>query len=89
MWGTDNTSFPGQVFREVMKQGYQENTLVKRRAWPLDDGETADLGNVTMPVLNMVAQYDHLSIPKSCAVLEALVPSEDFTNAVVPTGHLG
>ncbi len=88
MWGQDNTSFPGEVYREVMKQGYQENTLMKNGGWCLD-GEWARLEDVRMPVLNLAASYDHLSVPESVACLSPLVGSDDCTEKSLPTGHLG
>jgi len=88
IWGNDNTAFPGQVYRELMKTGYQENTLVKNKAWRLDD-ENAAMADVTMPILNLAAQYDHISPATSCTRLSQMAGSKDCTERVLPTGHLG
>jgi len=88
LWITENVPFPGQVYREVITKGYQENTLVKSRKWQLDD-RMADLEDIQIPVLNVTAKYDHVSPVESCDVLTELVGSLNCTSLVYETGHLG
>ena len=89
VWGKENTDFPGEVYREIIKTGYQQNVLAAKRAWPFSDGGQALLTNVTMPVLNLAAQFDHVAPCDSCLDLGKLVLSPDCTSKAYPTGHLG
>lgn len=89
IWGKENTDFPGEVYREIIKTGYQKNALVKTRAWPFSDGGQALMTNVSMPVLNLAAEFDHVSPSASCLELGKLTLSSDCTNKTYPTGHLG
>ena len=88
IWGTENTPFPGQVFRELISLGYQQNVLIKDGTWPLENGP-ARLAEIRASVLVMSAQYDHIAPSASCAALEGLVGSDDCTAIEYPTSHLG
>jgi polyhydroxyalkanoate synthase len=88
IWATENTPFPGEVYREIIKNGYQRNVLVKDRAWNLG-ARTAKLCDVRMGVLSMAARFDHIVPFESCSVLSELVGSEDCTCRTVDAGHLG
>jgi polyhydroxyalkanoate synthase len=48
-----------------------------------------DLERVTMPLLNIYGQYDHLVPPEACEVLTAKVGSRDTENVCLETGHVG
>ena len=88
LWGSENTPFPGQVFRELITFGYQQNVMMKDGVWPLGD-QPARLADIRASVLVMSAQYDHIAPSASCAALEGLVGSDDCTAIEVPTSHLG
>lgn len=86
-WLNDNIPVPGEVFREFIKYLYQENLLVKNK---LKVGnKTVNLKNITCPVLNLIAQNDHLVPPESSKVFEDLISSTDKKTIVFPTGHIG
>lgn len=88
IWITENTAFPGEVYRQIIKYGYQQNVLVKKGAWPLDEGE-ARMADVRMPVLNLAADYDHISPVESCTMLPSILPNAACTSKSYPAGHLG
>ncbi len=89
IWISENIPFPGQVYREIIKNGYQRNSLVKQRAWPLGS-RTVYLSDVTMPVFALTAAFDHVSPVKSCTALgELLKDHPDCTVTAYQTGHLG
>ena len=66
---------------------YQKNLLVKSEL-RLNGGKV-DLKNINMPLLSLVAQYDHLVPPESSMSFNGLVPSRDKEMFVFPTGHIG
>jgi polyhydroxyalkanoate synthase len=48
-----------------------------------------DLKNVTMPVLNLYADKDHLVPPASSLALEKYIGASDYTAQGFPVGHIG
>ena len=47
------------------------------------------LADITCPVLNVMAEHDHLVPPSASEPLGALVGSADVTDLRIPAGHLG
>ncbi len=48
-----------------------------------------DLGNITMPVLNIYAKQDHLVPPNASIPLGACVKTKDYTELAFKGGHIG
>lgn len=88
IWITENVDFPGQVYRELIKGGYQKNCLVEEGSWQLDD-KVVRMEDVKIPVLSLAAVYDHVAPVASCSKLAELVGSEDVSCQDHPTSHLG
>ena len=86
-WLNDNIPVPGEVFREFIKYCYQENLLVQNKL--KISGKTVNLKKIRCPVLNLIAEKDHLVPPASSMVLEDLISSKDKETIVFPTGHIG
>jgi polyhydroxyalkanoate synthase len=86
-WIFDSPDQVGETFREFTKQFYQENGLVKGTVKIGDD--TVDLGNITIPVMNIYAKDDHLVPPDSSKALGGCVSSKDYTELEFPGGHIG
>jgi polyhydroxyalkanoate synthase len=86
-WINDGIPLTGEAFREFIKKCYQQNLLVKNR-FTLN-GHKVDLGNISMPLLSIVAQYDHLVPKESSLSFNDLVPSKDKKMILFPTGHIG
>ena len=86
-WIFDSPDVPGNTFREFIKDLYQENKLINNRMEL--GGETVDLNNITMPLLNIYGQFDHLVPPAACDQLTKKVGSRDVQDVCINTGHIG
>jgi polyhydroxyalkanoate synthase len=86
-WINDGIPLAGETFREFIKYGYQQNLLIKNQ-WRLN-GNTINLKNITMPVLNIIGSYDHLVPPSASKPLLDYIGSTDKDELILPTGHIG
>ncbi|MFH1421151.1 MAG: class III poly(R)-hydroxyalkanoic acid synthase subunit PhaC [Planctomycetota bacterium] len=86
-WIFDSPDQAGEAFRKFIKDMYQNNLLVKNE-FQLG-GKTVDLRNITMPVLNVFGENDHLVPPAASRPLIDLIRSKDKENYSFPTGHIG
>jgi polyhydroxyalkanoate synthase len=86
-WIFDSPDQAGETFRKWVKELFQENRLCKGE-FELG-GERVDLKKITMPVLNMFGEQDHLVSPKCSRPLSELVGSKDVTTLPYPVGHIG
>ncbi|UCF08742.1 MAG: class III poly(R)-hydroxyalkanoic acid synthase subunit PhaC [Thermoplasmata archaeon] len=86
-WINDGIPLAGEAYREFIKKCYQENLLVKSKL--TINGHRVNLKNIKMPLLSLVAQYDHLVPPESSMSFNDLVPSSDKYMIMFPTGHIG
>lgn len=86
-WIFDSPDVPGETFRQFVKDGYQKNLLIQNKMEV--GGRMVDLGNITMPVLNIYGKYDHLVPPAACELLTKTVASNDTEDVCLDTGHIG
>ena len=86
-WIFDSPDQAGEAYRQFLKDFYQQNKLVKGEVEI--GGRRVDLAEVTMPVLNIYAELDHLVPPASSMALGAHVGTEDYTVRSFPVGHIG
>ena len=86
-WIADRPDHPGEAAKQWLKELYQQNRLV-RNEWELD-GERVVLSRITMPVLNVFAQDDHIVPPATSRALGAKVKSSDYRELGLPGGHVG
>ncbi|MBF0468123.1 MAG: class III poly(R)-hydroxyalkanoic acid synthase subunit PhaC [Desulfamplus sp.] len=86
-WIFDSPDLPGEVFRQFIKDCYQENKLIQNRLEI--GGKRVDLKNLTMPVLNIYGKFDHLVPPEACNQLCRNVGSTDTEDICLKTGHIG
>ncbi|HSS06737.1 MAG TPA: alpha/beta fold hydrolase, partial [Rhodanobacteraceae bacterium] len=86
-WIFDSPDQVGEAFRQFIKDFYQGNKLVKG-GLRIGEGEV-DLGNITMPVLNIFAEQDHLVPPSASRVLADHVGTKDYTQLAFKGGHIG
>ena len=82
----DSPDQAGEAWKEFIREYYVGNKLIKGEV--VLAGETVDLKNITMPVLNLYAEKDHLVPPSSSQVLKDYVGTDDFTEASFPVGTL-
>ncbi len=86
-WIFDSPDQPGETFRKYVKELFQENRLCKGD-FELG-GKRVNLKKITMPLLNMFGEQDHLVSPKCSRPLSELVGSKDVTTLPYPVGHIG
>lgn len=86
-WIFDSPDLPGEVFRQFIKDCYQQNLLIQNRLEV--GGKRIDLKKITMPVLNIYGKFDHLVPPEACEPLIRYVGSTDTENLRLDTGHIG
>lgn len=86
-WIFDSPDQAGETYRQFMKDFYQENKLIKGEV--KIGKRTVNLANITMPVLNLYAEQDHLVPPVSSMALEQYVATDDYTAKSFPVGHIG
>ncbi len=86
-WVFDSPDQAGEAFRQFMKDFYQRNGLIKGEVRL--GNKTVDLGQVSMPVLNIFAAQDHLVPPAASQALKRHVGSKDYKAIEFPGGHIG
>jgi polyhydroxyalkanoate synthase len=86
-WIFDSPDQVGEAFRQFIKDFYQGNKLVKG-GLKIGDREV-DLGDITIPVLNIFAEQDHLVPPSASRVLVDYVGTKDYTQLAFKGGHIG
>ena len=86
-WIFDSPDQAGETYRRFLKEFYQENRLVKGE-FELG-GRKVNLKNVTMPILNVYAQFDNLVPPASSEGITDAVGSKDKQFYSFKTGHIG
>jgi polyhydroxyalkanoate synthase len=86
-WIFDSPDLAGETFRQFTKDFYQANKLI---AGGLVIGEhTVDPLNITMPVLNIFAEQDHLVPPSASRPLGGIIGTDDYTELAFKGGHIG
>ncbi len=86
-WIFDSPDQAGETFRQFIKWYYQDNGLINGTIEI--GGKKVDLRNVTMPVLNVFAEQDHLVPPSSSKSLKDYVGTKDYSELSFPGGHIG
>ena len=85
-WGNETLPVPGGYFRQMTRELLQKNALYEGTL--SIGGRLVELGKVTVPLLHIVAQYDHI-VPPACArPLVERVGSSDKEEVVLPGGHV-
>ena len=86
-WLYDTPSIAGETFRQWIEDIYQKNLLVKNE---MKIGENLiDLSKINIPLLNIVAEEDHLVSPQCSVALNDSVSSMDKRLMHFHTGHVG
>ena len=85
-WTSDQIPFPGECFRQTTKELQWENKLLKGELEI--GGKLVDLKRITCPVLNTMAQHDHIAPYEATHELTSLVGSEDKEDVVLKGGHV-
>jgi polyhydroxyalkanoate synthase len=86
-WIFDSPDQAGEAFRQFVRLFYQQNRLV---TGGLEiGGQPVSLKQVTCPVLNVYALYDHLVPPESSKALRQHVGTKDYSSIEFKGGHIG
>jgi polyhydroxyalkanoate synthase len=86
-WLYDTPTIAGETFKQWIQDIYQKNLLVKNE---MKIGENIiDLSKIRVPLLNIVAEEDHLVSPQCSVALNDSVSSLDKRLMHFHTGHVG
>ncbi|MBI4713552.1 MAG: class III poly(R)-hydroxyalkanoic acid synthase subunit PhaC [Planctomycetes bacterium] len=86
-WIFDSPDQAGECWKQFIRDCYQKNLLIQNKLKVGD--KTVNLQNITMPVLNIFAEYDHLVPPACSRNFTEHIGSTDKEIASFPTGHIG
>lgn len=86
-WLESEVPMAGAMFRELVIKVFKKTLLV--RGGFLVENQVVDLGKITCPLLNVIAELDVIVHPCSSLPLNDLVGSTDRDKLIFRTGHLG
>ena len=86
-WIRDQTPLPGALARQMVGLLLRDNLLATGEL-PLGD-RIVRLRDITCPVLNVMAENDHMVPPEASEALTRLVGSDDASELRIPAGHIG
>ena len=86
-WLYDTPPIAGEAYRQWISDVYQKNLLVKNELKLRD--KLIDLSTINVPLLNIIAEEDHLVSPLCSAPLNDVVSSADRRLMRFQTGHVG
>ncbi len=85
-WSNDTLPLAGEYFRQTIKKLIWENGLL---TGDLEvGGRKADLANITVPLLHVLAEHDHIVPQAAARPLVARVSSEDKNEYTIKGGHV-
>ena len=86
-WLDEGIDLAGQAYVEFLEKIYQNNELYRNELEL--SGERVDVGDIDMPILQIIGEYDHLIPPAASKPFNDVVGSDDVTTIEYPTGHIG
>lgn len=85
-WAAETLPVPGEYFRDQIKKLMWANALVKNELEI--GGRTVDLARITVPILNIIAQHDHIVSEAAAHPIMTLTGSTDREQIVSKGGHV-
>ncbi|WP_243290737.1 class III poly(R)-hydroxyalkanoic acid synthase subunit PhaC [Bacillus sp. FJAT-47783] len=85
-WVNDGIPFPGEAFRQWIREFYQQNKLINDEL--MIRGYKVELNKIKANILNIAAERDHIATPNQVEPLMNKVSSKDKTYFLMPTGHV-
>lgn len=85
-WGNETLPLAGEYYRETTKELLWGNKLYKGTL--KIDGKSANLKNIKIPIMNIMAEHDHIAPYDTTKPLLDLVSSEDKEELVLKGGHV-
>jgi polyhydroxyalkanoate synthase len=86
-WVNDGVPFPGEAFRQWIRDFYQQNKLVKGEICLR--GRRVDLSLISCSVLNIAGKRDHICTPPQAEATMQLISSQDKEFFTLDAGHVG
>lgn len=86
-WLSEGIDMAGETYRQFLEEVYQSNALCRNELELA--GDRVDLDNLRMPVLQILAEYDHLVPPSASRPFNDAIPSDDVETIEFATGHIG
>ena len=87
-WVNDPVPVAGEAFREYVQDYYRDNRMVEGSLKLR--GSRLDFTGYSGPVLNIIAEKDHIVPPESSRAIElVLTGSNDLETKTLPVGHIG
>ncbi len=86
-WVNDGVPFPGEAFRQLIRELYQQNKLVRGELRLR--GQRVDLGQIACPVLDIAGKKDHICTLPQAEALMRHIGSQDKELLVLDAGHVG
>lgn len=85
-WANEFTPFPGEFFRQWVKEFYQQNKLVRGEL--VLGGRSVDLSNIRCPLLVVGAKQDNITPPQCARALMDATSGSDKEYLELPGGHI-
>ncbi|WP_253736471.1 class III poly(R)-hydroxyalkanoic acid synthase subunit PhaC [Halohasta salina] len=85
-WLDEGIDVAGETYTEFIEDIYQDNKLARNEYYLGDDH--VDLGNIDLPIVQVIGHYDHLIPPESSTGFNELVPG-NVTTFEARSGHIG
>ncbi|WP_119069312.1 alpha/beta fold hydrolase [Rubrobacter indicoceani] len=86
-WVDDAAPFPGEIFRQWVKDFYQGDKLVRGKVSMR--GRTVDLANIECSVLNVSGKWDYVVPAAQTDATTRLAKSKDKRSLSLNSGHVG
>lgn len=84
-WLNDGIPFPGEAYRQWIRDFYQKNKLIKGEL--VVRGRKVNLKNITANVLNLAGKNDLIAQPHMVEALMGAISSNDKQYKNLPVGH--
>lgn len=84
-WLNDGIPFPGEAYRQWIRDFYQHNKLIKGEL--VVRGRKVDLSAITANVLNLSGETDIIAQPHQVEALMNVISSKDKQYLNLPVGH--
>jgi polyhydroxyalkanoate synthase len=85
-WGNETLPLAGEYYRDTTRELMWGNKLFTGEL--VINGESADLGNISIPIMHAVAEHDHIAPYTSTKPLLELVGSTDKHELILKGGHV-
>lgn len=85
-WANEYVAFPGEFFRQWVRDFYQDNRLYRGEL--VVNGRRVDLGGIRCPLLVVGAKEDYIAPPECVRALMDVVGSHDKEYLELPGGHI-